>query len=290
MSLIGARLLALQMSSVPILDVVLPVLGLIASTVILITVALLLQPAPPSPATVLSVGGTREEFVMRLATAAVLVALSSYSALAADFEPEIAPPGNFSWTGLYGGLAGGWDWGSADFNVRDCEKCGIHHDDDGIVLGGEVGAMYQLGTMFVLGAELQGLWTNDSDNKTVDNYLVTESDINALFLAKAKAGIAFDRFLAFGTVGYAGADIDTHAHIPNTPLTWDANDWANGIVFGAGVNYAFGNNWIVGVEWNRINVSGDFEGGVKGLQSPYTVKAGGDFDIDRLLATASFKF
>lgn len=252
----------------------------------------------------------------RLFASVGVLSLFAGSALAADYAPaplpEVAP---FNWTGIYLGLAAGGAFADAEFRVREeyCEPfCRIEHEPDGIVAGGQLGAMYQFG-QFVIGAEAQGLW---ADLRETEDFLLgfveTESKLGPLVTAKGQLGIAFDRALIYGTAGWAFADHEAKAAIPLLGAHWSDDQWLDGFVFGAGAKFAVvdgsatgGPSVIFGLEWNRISLDGDlsntvrFNGGGKGVPAAAQVceycreprlRLDAEHDIDVITGNVSIKF
>ena len=176
--------------------------------------------------------------------AALTIAASS--ALAADLPTRkpapapvfIAPPA-FSWSGLYVGVNGAYNWGSFSGSGS-----GLLANPKGGMLGGTVGYNYQFGN-YVIGYEgdvdyAEANWVSGrrttpggaSSSVHVDGALVTE---------RLRLGYAIDRTLLFVTGGYAGADVDA-ALVDPAHGTWTTGNWSNGYVVGAGLEYAFTNN------------------------------------------------
>ena len=115
----------------------------------------------------------------RFLISAAAIALLSSTAIAADlpiYEPppvvETAPVA-MNWSGFYIGAHGGWGWDE--------------DDDDGFIVGGQIGANWQM-DIFVLGIEGDGSYFDDDDGE-------------GLASARLRAGLAFDRFLIYGTGG-----------------------------------------------------------------------------------------
>src|SRR5262245_25005441 len=101
--------------------------------------------------------------------ATTLLVGTSFSVNAADIGPTYkAPPPvpYFSWTGIYvgGHVGGGWgrkDWadptnffGAAPFPFTQANR-----DHEGFILGGQIGANYQLGR-WVVGVEADASWSD----------------------------------------------------------------------------------------------------------------------------------
>jgi outer membrane immunogenic protein len=132
------------------------------------------------------------------------MALASAPAVAADFgdleplptpEVSVAEPAN-DWSGFYLGALLGYSWGDADTDpYGDTEAEGV----DG---GGYAGATWQFGN-FVLGAEADVMASDVSS----DNGAVT-LDQGVHGSLRARAGIALDQFLLYGTAGGAATEAE----------------------------------------------------------------------------------
>lgn len=165
-----------------------------------------------------------------VASASAFAALTT-AAFAADLPDQLsAPPPPpmlspaplaFNWSGFYFGGHGGWGFGTDGFT-------------DGVMAGGQVGVNWQYGR-FVVGFEGEGSWVDWGEANTIGTGL-------------ARGGVAFDRFLAYGTGGLAARD--------GVELV--------GWVAGAGVEYALFNNLTVGVEYLHYDFADDDSEVVRG--------------------------
>lgn len=150
--------------------------------------------------------------MLRFALSASALALMSSIALAADlptYEPAPAPmmsptPIAQNWTGFYIGAHGGYGFGDGGL-------------DDGAVIGGQIGVNWQWNS-FVLGAEGDGSW-------------VDFGAVDAVGSVRLRGGLAFDRFLVYGTGGAAFEDFGD--------VGW---------VAGGGAEYLLTQNIAVGAE------------------------------------------
>ncbi|HEY4140192.1 MAG TPA: outer membrane protein [Pseudolabrys sp.] len=190
----------------------------------------------------------------KLCVLSALFGLTSIaSASAADIAaPVYKAPYNpapvYSWTGLYLGAHAGGGWnkmsGSGTFSAGDTVTA------QGPLGGFQLGYNYQLG-QFVVGVEGEYSFANvkystglfaGSLNYKNDQYATVA----------ARLGYAFDRTLVYGKIGGAW----THEK-------WDGTDGTGGTVtgsysrrglmLGAGVEYAFLNNWSAKLEYNYLN-------------------------------------
>jgi len=107
------------------------------------------------------------------------------------------PAPAFSWTGGYAGGLLGYGWGNA--NV----KGGPNLDPDGWLGGVFAGYNFQTNNMFVLGVE-GDFALNGAEDKA--NGVRVENNWNGTL--RARAGVAFDRFMLYGTGGLAVGNIN----------------------------------------------------------------------------------
>jgi outer membrane immunogenic protein len=205
-----------------------------------------------------------------------LLSLVSGSAMAADLSrpPPVeykAPPmvPVFSWTGFYigGNLGGAW----AHADVTDSLN-GLNFSNgsnNGVfIAGAQVGGNYQINN-FVIGLEGTFDWAAKNNNTTTgivvpgvgvgggDTIQVTSNNTWISTLA-ARLGVAFDRVLIYGKGGgawvgnssFTVTDVTTGASITGTN-----SNTTSGWLAGAGIEWAFANNWTVKAEYDFIGLS-----------------------------------
>jgi outer membrane immunogenic protein len=212
----------------------------------------------------------------KLLIASALILGSIAAASAADLPTEKGPPVYtpppppvFSWTGFYIGGQVGYQWGSSfdpyAYDLATGADVGtfpLSHSDAGVVGGAHAGYNYQI-NMFVVGIE------GDVDGS---NYFGSASDVipNSPYSyyestripvegsIRGRVGLAFDRFLIYGTGGAEFGLVDSafgfidstggltaFSHGSNTRVGWTA---------GGGVEYAIDNNWSVRAEYRYIDL------------------------------------
>ena len=211
-----------------------------------------------------------------LSGVAALGLVAAGAASAADLPsrkgPVVAPVyvPVFTWTGFYVGANAGYGWGNVNLNGWANNIGNL----DGFVGGGQIGYNYQMG-QFVIGAEadIQG-----ADLGTGRNVFGDSVKTEYFGTVRARVGVAFDRFMPYITGGWAYGNVKTS--IPTLAFSSDRSH-TGGWTVGGGVEYAFTNNLIGGVEYLYVDL------GEKNILGAGT-KVGTDFSVVR--ARLSYKF
>jgi len=203
------------------------------------------------------------------ATAALATAVAiSMAANAADLPrpapapapaPVYAPP-PFTWTGLYVGGHVGGAW--AHREISDA-RFGLDfgRSSDGVFIGGtQVGYNYQFNT-FVLGAEADFSWVAN-DNNGGDGVFVpgvgnvrVAAENKSITTAAARFGVALERILLYGKAGggWVGHDDLTITNVTTGASISAGHDGTrSGFLLGAGMEWAFAENWSAKVEYNYL--------------------------------------
>lgn len=182
-------------------------------------------------------------------TASTFLLLAAGGAMAADVveAPPPAPVAEiplFTWTGGYVGIQGGYAWGDASVTDPDLPVNG--ESANGGMLGGFIGYNWQAGSNFVIGAEgdINALW-NDQDVDFGGTTLSVGNDYLASI--RGRLGYAWDRALIFGTAGVAFTNLSADTDVG--PFNISASDDFTGWTIGAGVDYAFTDNWFGRLEY-----------------------------------------
>jgi outer membrane immunogenic protein len=171
----------------------------------------------------------------------------------------------YNWSGVYGGLSMGYVHGTEDWKLQGMQWWGPDGTKGDFTfnqfdIGGHIGAQYQL-KWLVLGGEV-GIFKGPHDEQskpstwlpTLDRW---SADIHTVLKAVAKAGFAYDRFLFYGKGGYAGALVDTDTKTitgGGTGTHCRTSQWQSGWTAGGGVEYALFKHWIVGAEFNYVDL------------------------------------
>jgi outer membrane immunogenic protein len=207
------------------------------------------------------------------ATALALVAFSTGSVLAADLPtvkgpPVYAPPPppEFTWSGIYFGVNAGYAWSDRDtaqtlandptvtagqFTAGTVlQSYGLHQD--GITAGAQIGYNYEfsLGSNngVVLGVEADGAYTDLDRSATYVGFASVTSlyhqSLDYLGTVRGRLGFAWDRFLIYGTGGFAYGNSHFGQSIvagnDANALIWggSTSHTQTGYAFGGGLEYA----------------------------------------------------
>lgn len=244
----------------------------------------------------------------------------------------------YDWSGFYVGGQAGYGWG--DVNVLDFGPVldgGFKIDrtpfrPDGALAGGQIGFQQQFGR-WVAGVELSfsgGQLSNSASAERIQSFTLLSGDkiardekdnlqtrVGQLFLATARLGYSWDRWLAYGKGGFASADIKTafQANVLTTVVqgvqlptggtfagqsSGSSSERHSGWTLGTGLEYMVTRNVTFGVEYNFISLqdrtqtatatlSENILGTSKNITAPITYRVDPD-DIHLVTARLSFKF
>jgi outer membrane immunogenic protein len=205
--------------------------------------------------------------LFRAASITALLVGMSVGAQAADLGPApapvykappvVAPP--FSWTGFYigGNLGAAWQNGSLTDTVLGVNASANNNATFGG--GGQLGANYQFNS-FVVGVEGDFDWfANNNNSVAVLGTTITGSnDDRWLTTLTGRLGYAVDRVLFYGKGGgaWVGSNNFTVTNLATGSSVSFANDNTNtGWTAGAGVEWAFYNNWTARLEYDYVGLS-----------------------------------
>lgn len=188
------------------------------------------------------------------------------AAQAADVE---APPAMYDWSGFYIGASAGWNWVDPDAEY-DCDNFGpacfslggnspedADLNDDGVILGGTLGANFQ-SDIWVFGVEGDFSWTDidgsDSDTSSIPGFdFAADFDMDWFASVRARLGIASDNLLFYITGGLAIADVSVSTSEVATaggPDNFQGSESETqlGWIVGAGAEYGATENVSVKLE------------------------------------------
>ncbi|MDW6020285.1 porin family protein [Mesorhizobium sp. BAC0120] len=229
---------------------------------------------------------------LSVATALATLALFGVPghAFAADVIAEAPPPPVFTWTGYYFGVQAGGGWGNVDFSALGVDTS---NDLSGAYGGGHIAARWQFQQLTVgAEAEINGAGIDGSESfSTLGATVNTQTKVNWFGSVNGELGWALDRWLIYGTGGFAFGGVK-HSESVSTPgdfLSADQDKTATGWTAGAGVDYAFTDNLILGVRYRYYDFGNvDFGGATDG-----TITIPGqsiDTKINTVSAKISYKF
>jgi outer membrane immunogenic protein len=211
----------------------------------------------------------------KILLASVAAAALTAPAVAADLgtrpppPPYVPPPPIFSWTGIYvgGQIGGAWGSGANNFTGFDPFFLGgtalatnIGGTPSGVIGGAHVGYQVQI-NQWVLGIEGDVNGTSLTSNGGAafgdGTILTANSTADIQGSIRGKLGIAWDRFLIYGTGGVAFGGFNTNLNVANSgavtgvPFFASANisNTRVGWTAGGGIQYAVTNNWWVFAEY-----------------------------------------
>ncbi len=226
----------------------------------------------------------------------VALAVLSFPAAAADLAraypvkaaPVLVPV--FSWTGFYIGGNVGWAWQNNDLSISPVFGAPTNSvnigDANGFTGGFQAGYNWQFANNVVLGIEADVQWADIGSNSAAIVPFgpfaagVTSSSLDTYGTIRARVGYAYDRLLPYITGGAAWGRSD-YGNIYG--VSTSETNW--GWVVGAGLEYAFTNNWTAKIEYQYIDLGG----------SNYTIPSTGgsisaDSQLNVLKVGVNYKF
>jgi len=205
--------------------------------------------------------------------------------------PYIAPAPIFTWTGFYIGANVGAGFRNNNNTVVVpngvfpgvpafvmVNPAGNNNDNTGILGGGQIGYNWQAGTfVFGIEADIQGMSNGNNNNiagvvPVGGNAAVFvpggNNNSNWFGTVRGRLGIAYDRVLFYGTGGLAYGGGNSNAGVvnyfapgniglvPDAVYTSTNTNGNNNLGYsvGAGVEYAFTNNWTMKAEYLYVSL------------------------------------
>lgn len=203
--------------------------------------------------------------VLLATTALAVLAAAGGPAAAADLgrlppaAPVIAPVPVQNWTGLYVGANAGYSWGRTDLGYTSDALPTVTTtlDPNSFLGGGQIGYNWQLGSL-VFGVEGDLAWRHGTDAATFTSgnifgdFASFNTEQNWVGTARPRIGFATNNWLIYGTGGVAFGGFQ-HSVTETRPgvftRTLTNSDTKAGWTAGGGVEYAFTNQWSLGVEY-----------------------------------------
>jgi outer membrane immunogenic protein len=188
----------------------------------------------------------------------------------ADRSRALLPAVAYNWTGCYAGVqAGGGVLNDLFVNSSTNFSTGtpsISTNGGGGLAGGQFGCNIQAGHI-VFGIEGEAAWSGLKDSfdfaETIAGFGPASQDVTDRNRWSAdvsvRAGVALDRALIYGKVGVAQGQFGLSETItsPTPPNEFaNASGTLNGLLLGAGLEYALAPNWSAKLEYNHIDYFG----------------------------------
>jgi len=162
-----------------------------------------------------------------------------------------AAPVPLTWTGAYIGVNAGYSSTTATNSVSGGGLNGSGSQAiPGFVGGGQVGFNYQIGSI-VLGAEADFDGTTTTKSIAAGPMSGTEQ-IPWLGTLRARAGIAFDRFLVYRTGSAAGGEFVYNLNLPTAGVVSTAVT-SGALTAGGGVEVALSDSWSARAEYLYVD-------------------------------------
>ncbi len=191
---------------------------------------------------------------MLVACATLFAIETASTSFAADLpKPSYKAPvyvaPQFSWTGFYAGINGGYGWGKSNWSNTGLGVSTGDFNTKGAIAGGTLGYNRQTGSwVWGIEADLDYSWIKGSTNTNCGS--PCETDNNWLATARGRLGYARDRWLPYLTGGAAYGNIK----VPSTPPFLSSDKSKFGWTAGAGVEYAFLGAWSVKLEYLYVDL------------------------------------
>ena len=174
----------------------------------------------------------------------------------------------YDWSGVYFGADGGFGWETAKGTLMDAASNPFTAYDyrvNGPVAGLFAGGNYQFNKI-VLGVEGDWQWSNLIGNSQTlaplgaagtfpSGPFMISTTVKDYASVRGRLGFAFDRFLAFGTVGWAwGNPLTSYALVGSAPFV-NRSGSSTGWTAGVGVDYAITESVFARVEYRYTNLA-----------------------------------
>ena len=206
-------------------------------------------------------------------TVALLAATGAKAAdaIIAEEAVMIVEARAFSWTGAYIGGQIGYGWGKSSFS--DADGWGSLKPD-GFLGGVYAGYNFDVGSNFILGIDGDITYNNLKDSYSefdpADGITTSlDSRLRWSGAVRARAGVAFDRFMPYIAGGVAFGSVKNSISLSDGVITvGDSQSKTHtGWTIGGGVDYAATDNVILRLEYRYTDYGRkDFSGGFDGFE------------------------
>jgi outer membrane immunogenic protein len=186
----------------------------------------------------------------------ILLGLTGAQALAADLPLRAPPPYApvFTWAGCYVGGQIGGGWGDEQVSAPALAPgISVSAGTTGVIGGGQIGCNFQVAPTWVIGIEGDGSATSLKGDTTATVFGITgtaHAQTDWIASVTGRIGWAVDRWFIYGKGGAAWAGDKYSADVPIFVEHIEANETRPGWTVGAGVEWAFLQNWSAKLEYD----------------------------------------
>ena len=195
----------------------------------------------------------------------------------------------YDWSGFYAGINGGGATGRTNWNADGFGNEGSH-DVSGGTVGGQIGYRWQTPSSWVFGLEAQGNWADFKGSNASLQFpgQTNQTRIDSFGLFTGQIGYAWNRTLLYAKGGAAVTDNHYTAVSTLPPLIGvdTANEARWGATLGAGIEYAFAQNWSLGFEYDHLFMGNRDVNSPTGFLIADRIKE----DVDLFTARLNYKF
>ena len=235
-------------------------------------------------------GKAMKKFLGGVALAAFLAAPAMAADLPARVPVKAPAPvvfAMYNWSGFYIGAHAGYGRADVDFAFAGPPAVLGSHEASGFAGGLHTGFNWQSGRL-VFGIEGALSWiSGDGSSACAILTIVTcASEVDHFWRAGGRLGFAAGQtgnWLFYVTGGYARIKFETHGLTALGALVNATDRHHAGVYFGAGIEYAVGPNFILGLEAYRASFGGETVG-----IAPFVRNV--ELDVTVVQARASYKF
>jgi outer membrane immunogenic protein len=187
--------------------------------------------------------------------------------------------GQFSWTGIYGGVHGSYAWADQEYPgakpyvpppLPGAGSGPPRQELTGGMLGGQIGAQYHFNGGFVIGVEADYSKGNLSSTARDGNFIVQTAEIEWTGTLRGRLGLPMGNFMPFVTAGIiwagasytqscpeaAGIDPNINTHCRRADMyNVTKSETHMGFVYGGGVEWAINRNFSIKAEglWYKLD-------------------------------------
>lgn len=190
---------------------------------------------------------------MSAITLAVALVMMGTPAISSAEEGPAGKIGGFYVGGHVGGAFGDARWSDTVGNTWG--QLNRNLDPDGLIGGGQAGYMFQFNNL-VVGADVSYSAGAVEDRITAIPGTTFDTRLEHITLVQGRLGWVIDQWLLFAQGGYAGARGIATGSFGVSTLTISQN-WHDGWTVGGGVSYKFDELFMLGVEYNYVDLGSE---------------------------------